>query len=104
VSFIDHGGDIPGYHSDFFVIPSANVGAVILTNSENGYAMTRPFIRRLFEILYDGHEEAADDLKAKAERMEAERVELRRRLIVSHPLLPTLHSLRLPTPIPSSAC
>jgi len=34
VSFIDHGGDIPGYHSDFFVIPSAQVGAVILTNSE----------------------------------------------------------------------
>lgn len=82
VSFIDHGGDIPGYHSDFFVIPSAQVGAVILTNSENGYVMTRPFIRRLFEILYDGHEEASADLKARAEQMEAKRVELRRRLTI----------------------
>ena len=82
VSFIDHEGDIPGYHSDFFVIPSAQVGAVILTNSENGYVMRRPFIRRLLEILYDGREEAAGDLKARAEQMEAERVELRRRLTV----------------------
>jgi CubicO group peptidase (beta-lactamase class C family) len=82
VSFIDHGGDIPGYHSDFFVIPSAQVGAVILTNSENGYVMTRPFIRRLLEILYDGREEAVGDLKARAQQTEAERGELRHRLVV----------------------
>lgn len=82
VSFFDHGGDIPGYHSDFFVIPTAQVGAVILTNSENGYLMTRPFVRRLLEILYDGREEAAGDLKASADQTEAERVELRSRLTV----------------------
>jgi CubicO group peptidase (beta-lactamase class C family) len=82
VSFIDHQGDIPGYHSDFFVIPNAQVGAVILTNSENGHVMLRPFIRRLLEILYDGQAEAVQDLETRAEQMEAERIELRRRVMV----------------------
>jgi len=82
LSVIHHGGDLEGYHSDFLVIPSAQVGAVILTNAENGYAMRRPFMRRLLEVLYDGREEAAGDVAAQAKRIEAERVEVRRRLIV----------------------
>jgi len=82
VPVIHHGGDLEGYHSDFMVIPSVQVGAVILTNAENGYAMRRPFMRRLLEVLYDGREEAADDVAAQAKRIEAERVEVRRRLSV----------------------
>ena len=82
VSVIHHGGDLEGYHSDFLVIPSAQVGAVILTNAESGWAMRRPFMRRLLEVLYDGREEAAGDVAARAKQLEAERVEFRRRLIV----------------------
>jgi len=82
VSVIHHGGDLAGYHSDFLVIPSAQVGAVILTNAENGVYMRRPFMRRLLEVLYDGREEAAGDIAARAKQIEAERVEFRRRLIV----------------------
>jgi CubicO group peptidase (beta-lactamase class C family) len=82
VSVIHHGGDLAGYHSDFLVIPSAQVGAVILTNAENGAYLRRPFMRRLLEILYDGREEAAGDITARAKQIEAERVEFRRRLIV----------------------
>jgi CubicO group peptidase (beta-lactamase class C family) len=82
VSVIHHGGDLEGYHSDFLLIPSAQVGAVILTNAENGAYMRRPFMRRLLEILYDGRDEAAGDVTARAKQLEAERVEFRRRLIV----------------------
>jgi len=82
VSVIHHGGDLAGYHSDFLVIPSAQVGAVILTNAENGVYLRRPFMRRLLEVLYDGHAEAAGDIKARARQIEAERVEFRRRLLV----------------------
>jgi CubicO group peptidase (beta-lactamase class C family) len=82
VSVIHHGGDLPGYHSDFFAIPSAQVGAVILTNSNYGAAMRRPLMRRLLEVLYDGREEAAGDIATVAKQIEAQRAEFRRRLIV----------------------
>jgi CubicO group peptidase (beta-lactamase class C family) len=81
VSVIHHGGDLPGFHSDWFAIPSAQVGAVILTNADYGAVMRRPFMRRLLEILYDGRPEAAGDVASIAERLEAERVTERKRLI-----------------------
>jgi len=82
VSVIHHGGDLAGYHSDFMLIPSAQVGAVILTNSQDGAALRGPFLRRLLEVLYDGHEEAAGDVAAIVKAEEAQRVEFRRRLVV----------------------
>ena len=82
VSVIHHGGDLPGYHSDWLAIPSAQVGAVILTNADKGAPMRRPFMRRLLEILYDGRPEAAGDVVSLAERIEAQRVTERKRLIV----------------------
>ena len=81
VSVIHHGGDLEGYHSDIIAIPSAQVGAVILTNDENGYALRRPFMRRLLELLYKGTPEAEGDVAAQAKRIEAERVEFARRLV-----------------------
>ena len=54
VPVIHHGGDLAGYHSDALAIPSAQVGAVILTNADAGVFMRRPFLRRLLEVLYDG--------------------------------------------------
>lgn len=82
VPVIHHGGSLVGYKSDFFVIPSAQVGAVILTNAEAGGFMLRPFMRRLLEVLYDGRDEAAGDVEAVTKQLEAQRVELRSRLIV----------------------
>ncbi|MHB8283589.1 MAG: serine hydrolase domain-containing protein [Caulobacteraceae bacterium] len=80
VSVIHHGGDLIGYHSDIYAIPSAGVAAVLLTNGDNGYALLRPFMRRLLEILYDGHIEAQDDVDAAVKRIDAEEVELRSHL------------------------
>jgi CubicO group peptidase (beta-lactamase class C family) len=87
VSVIHHGGDLSGYHSDFFLIPSADIGAVILTNADLGAALRGPFMRRMLEILYDGHEEAVGDVAAIVKRVAAQEAEFRRRLIV--PAAPT---------------
>jgi hypothetical protein len=82
VAVIHHGGGLPGYRSDFFAIPSAQVGAVILTNADNGVFLHRSFRRRLLEILYDGRPEAAEDVSAVARQIEAQRVVQRNRLII----------------------
>jgi CubicO group peptidase (beta-lactamase class C family) len=82
VSVIHHGGDLPGYHSDIFAIPSAQVGAVILTNADNGAAMRRAFMRRMLELMYDGRPEAAGDVTSVAQRIEAGRAAERKRLVI----------------------
>jgi CubicO group peptidase (beta-lactamase class C family) len=33
---IQHGGDLPGYHSGFFLVPDQQFGMTLLTNSEHG--------------------------------------------------------------------
>lgn len=66
ISYLHHGGSLPGYMSDFFVIPGADTGAVILTNSSNGGRLLDPFFRRLLEILYDGRPEAASQVASAA--------------------------------------
>jgi CubicO group peptidase (beta-lactamase class C family) len=85
VSVIHHGGDLPGYHSDVFAIPAAQVGAVILTNADRGVFIRRPFLRRLLELLYDGEPQAAEDIRAAAEQAEAQRLAERKRLIIAPP-------------------
>jgi CubicO group peptidase (beta-lactamase class C family) len=85
VSVIHHGGDLAGYHSDMFAIPDAGVGAVILTNGENGPFLRRPFMRRLLELMYDGRPEAAGDVAAQVKRLAAERAKARERLLVPIP-------------------
>jgi CubicO group peptidase (beta-lactamase class C family) len=82
VSVIHHGGSMFGYKSDWIAIPEAGVGAVMLTNSENGGALIRPFMRRVLEILYDGKPEATKDVDATAARMAPEMAKFRERLVV----------------------
>ena len=82
VSVIHHGGDLPGFHSDIYAIPSAQVGAVIFTNADKGAAMRRPFMRRMLELMYDGRPEAVDDVASVAKRIEASRTTERKRLVI----------------------
>ncbi|HXQ12464.1 MAG TPA: serine hydrolase domain-containing protein [Caulobacteraceae bacterium] len=82
VSVIHHGGDLPGYHSDVFAIPSAQVGAVILTNADRGVFMRGPFLRRILELLYDGEPQAVENIRAFAEQADAQRAAERKRLII----------------------
>ncbi len=53
-------------------MPDAQVGAVILTNSDEGELLLRPFMRRLLEILHGGKAEAAGDVTASAAQVQAQ--------------------------------
>ena len=82
VPVVHHGGSLSGYKSDIIALPGAGIGAVILTNSDTGQYLLRPFMRRLMEILYDGKPEAAGDIAAAAARMKAKIAEQRARLTI----------------------
>jgi CubicO group peptidase (beta-lactamase class C family) len=82
VEVVHHGGSLGGYKTDIMMIPEANIGAVILTNSDNGQALLRPFMRRLLELLYDGKPEAAGDVAASGKRLKAELAKERERVSV----------------------
>jgi CubicO group peptidase (beta-lactamase class C family) len=77
IPVVHHGGDLIGYHSDMMWLPEHNVGAVILTNADPGWALRGPFGRRLLEVLFDGRKEAEADVAAQAksyyDRLAAER-------------------------------
>ena len=66
VSVIRHGGSMFGYKSNWFAIPSAGAGMVVLTNSDTGYALTDALQRKLLEVLYNGKAEAAENVDSIA--------------------------------------
>jgi CubicO group peptidase (beta-lactamase class C family) len=70
VTVIDHGGDMGGFHSNMMWWPDQKVGAVILTNADEGVYLRGPFKRRLMELMFDGRPEAlaTADANAKANR------------------------------------
>jgi hypothetical protein len=82
VSVISHGGSMAGFKSNWYAIPSAGVGAVVLTNADTGNMLLGPFMRRLLEVLYDGKPEAEGDLAASAARYKAQLAKDRERLQV----------------------
>lgn len=82
VTVVHHGGSMAGFKSDIMLVPDAEVGAVILTNSDEGQRLLRPFMRRLLEVLYDGKPEAAADVASAAERTQAAIKKERERLVI----------------------
>ena len=82
VPVVTHGGTLLGYRSNFWVLPEAGIGAVLLTNSDEGSAMMGPFLRRLLEVLYDGRPEAMAEVEAAAARIQAQARVRRERLTV----------------------
>jgi CubicO group peptidase (beta-lactamase class C family) len=82
VDVVHHGGSMAGFKSDLMLIPSADIGAVVLTSADNGWMLLRPFMRRLLELVYDGKPEAAGDVAAAAARSKAELATERARVSV----------------------
>lgn len=82
VSVVSHGGSMGGFKSNWYAIPSAGVGAVILTNADTGGMLLGPFQRKLLEVLYDGKNEAEGDVAAAAARYKAQLAKDRERLVV----------------------
>ncbi len=66
---IFHGGSMLGYQTNWMAYPESGVGVVILTNSDNGYALHAPLSRKVLEVLYDGKPEAAENIASSAERL-----------------------------------
>jgi len=66
VTVIDHGGDLGGFHSNMMWWPEQKVGAVILTNSDEGVMLRGPFKRRLMELMFDGEPQAQATATANA--------------------------------------
>lgn len=64
IRVISHGGSMFGYKSNFFLVPAAGVGGVILTNADSGSQVARAIMRRTLELIYDGRAEAEEDLQA----------------------------------------
>ncbi len=85
VSVIQHGGSMFGYKSNWFAIPSADVGMVVLTNSEYGYTLANSLKRKLLEVLYNGKSEAAEDVASTVERRAASEAKIRSQLIYPVP-------------------
>ena len=82
VSVVHHGGSMAGYKSDIMLIPDVGVGAVILTNADEGQLLLRPTLRRLLELVYDGNPEAAADVAAAAARLKAQNMKDAQRLVI----------------------
>ena len=80
IPVVTHGGTLLGYHSTWFALPEAGVGAVILTNADPGAQMLAPFLRRLLEVTYDGQPEAERDIAAAVARTKAQAKARRERL------------------------
>ncbi len=80
VRVVTHGGTLQGFHSIFYVLPDAGIGAVILTNADTGPAMFGPFLRRMLELLYDGKPQAAQEVTVSAARLKAQAKARRARL------------------------
>ncbi len=66
VTVVDHGGDMGGFHSNMMWWPDQKVGAVILTNADEGVEMRGPFKRRLMELMFDGKGNAVPAATAAA--------------------------------------
>lgn len=80
VPVVDHGGSMLGYKSNFWVLPEAGIGAVLLTNADEGRAMLAPFLRRLLEVVYDGKPEALDDVRSAGLEYQAQMKAVRDKL------------------------
>lgn len=82
VPVVHHGGSMAGYKSDIMLLPDYGIGAVLLTNSDNGQMLLRPFMRRWLELVFDGKPEAAEDVDGQAARHKAFVAKTRERLVV----------------------
>ncbi|HLT91268.1 MAG TPA: serine hydrolase [Woeseiaceae bacterium] len=84
VRTVGHPGSMFGYRSQVFWLPDHDVGAVILTNADQGWTLTSAVERRLLELLFDGEPRAEDDVRVAAEAMR-ERIASERELLAIPP-------------------
>lgn len=72
VPVLHHGGALPGWGTDWFVLSGAGIGVVLLTNSESGRDIEEATHRRLVELLYGARPEAEASVRAGSAAMRAD--------------------------------
>jgi CubicO group peptidase (beta-lactamase class C family) len=82
VAVVHHGGSMAGFKSDLLFLPDYGVGAVLLTNADEGGRLLRPLMRRMLEVMFDGRPEAAGNVDAAAANFKAALAKERERLVV----------------------
>jgi CubicO group peptidase (beta-lactamase class C family) len=82
VPVVHHGGSLFGYKSDWMILPDSGIGAVLLTNSDNGGMLLSAFMRRLLEVVFDGKPEAVKDVDTAAANYHAVLAKERQRLTI----------------------
>ena len=66
VTVVDHGGSVWGYHADMIWLPDYGLGAVILTNGDQGNVLVSALMRKkLLEQVFDGKPEADQQLSSR---------------------------------------
>ena len=82
VPLVSHGGSMAGFKTNLYFLPNSGIGAVLLTNSDNGGMLLRPFGRRLLEVVFGGKPEAASIVASAASSHKASIAKERERLVV----------------------
>jgi len=82
IPVVSHGGSMSGFKSNLYFLPDSGIGAVLLTNSDNGGMLLGPFGRRLLEVVFDGKLEAAGDVASRAATHKAALAKDRERLVI----------------------
>ncbi len=82
VPVVSHGGSMSGFKSNLYFLPDSGIGAVVLTNSDNGGMLLGPFGRRLLEVVFDGKPEAVAEVASRAASHKAALAKDRERLVV----------------------
>jgi len=80
---LEHTGATFGYKSLLFWLPEHNLGAVVLTNGDQGDALMMLVRRRLLELLFDGRPQAQAELEQQSAALPAARAQARRGLRLS---------------------
>lgn len=75
-----HTGATFGYKSLLFWLPEHNLGAVVLSNGDQGDALMMLVQRRLLELLFDGRPRAQAELEQQSAALPAARAQARRGL------------------------
>ncbi|MFM7361922.1 MAG: serine hydrolase domain-containing protein [Cyanobium sp.] len=78
-----HTGATFGYKSLLFWLPEHNIGAVVLSNGDQGDALMMLVRRRLLELLFDGRPQAQAELEQQSAALPAARAQARRGLRLS---------------------
>lgn len=88
ITMVRHGGSLFGFKSDIYLLPDEGIGAVLLTNADQGWPLLDAFLRRLVEVVYDGKPLAADAVRTEAANLAAQRA--RDRALMTAPASPAL--------------